>query len=238
VFERNTHNGINSPSGAPNSRLGFYWSGQAHSGVTIRDSEMRGGDSDGLHTGTAVDVINNRFVDICADGPNHTDMLQFEGAVGGRIAGNLFSAPNCTTQALTSYDGGTVGVVIEDNVIDVNRPWGIEFYADRDSVIRHNTLRWYPDSACEYTGIVCGQIDITHKSEDPRSDGTQVYDNIATFVNMGDTINGSAHHNVSGQNAVYVGPLDTWAGFELSSLSPVGKGTASDGLDNGIRIAP
>ena len=60
-------------------------------------------------------------------------------AAGSRA--NLFQGDaSCATQALTSYDSGTVGVVIEDNVIDVRRPWGIEWYSDRDSIIRHNTV--------------------------------------------------------------------------------------------------
>ena len=46
---------------------------------------------------------------------------------------------------------------------------------------------------------------------------------------------GTAHHNVSGQLAIYVGPLNTYRGFALASISPVGIGTASDGLNNGIR---
>ena len=47
---------------------------------------------------------------------------------------------------------------------------------------------------------------------------------------------GTAHHNVSGQLAIYVGPTNTYRGFGLASISPVGIGTASDGLNNGIRL--
>ena len=46
---------------------------------------------------------------------------------------------NCETQGITSYDHGTNGVIIENNVVDIPRPWGIELYSDVDSIVRHNT---------------------------------------------------------------------------------------------------
>ena len=71
-------------------------------------------------------------------------------------------------------------MIIEDNVVDIRRPWGIELYADRNSIVRHNTVRHYPDSACDFTGIECGQIDINRKTVNPAGTGTQVYDNLTT----------------------------------------------------------
>ena len=167
----------------------------------------------------------------CDRGTNHTDNIQFEGGTGGRIAGNWVHAATCETQGITSFDGGTNGVTIEDNVVDIPRPWGIEFYSDKNSIIRHNTVVWRADSDCEYTGQQCGQISLDHKSADPAGSGTRVYDNVATAVNSNPGSAGSADHNVSGQSVKYVGPSTSWSGFALTSP----KGTASDGLDVGIR---
>jgi hypothetical protein len=234
LFDHNTHNDINSPSGSPNARLGFYWGSSTPSGVTIQNSLMRGGDSDGVHTGVAVNVINNEFADICDSGPNHTDNIQFEGATGGRIAGNYIHTRNCESQGITSYDSDTHGVVIEDNVVDIHRAWGIEFYSDDSSIIRHNTVRYYAPGC--YSGSACGYIDINRKSSDPAGSGTQVYDNVANVTVENGSSTARNDHNTSGQNVQYVGPTTTWSGFALASGSP-GKGAASDGLDVGIRTS-
>jgi len=233
LLDHNTHNNINSGSGDPNARLGFYWTSSTPSGVTIQNSTMQGGDSDGVHTGTAVNVLNNRFIEICNSGPNHTDNIQFEGAVGGRIAGNYINGYSCDeTQGITSFDSNTHDVLIENNVVDISRPWGIELYADDSSIVRHNTIIWHPDSGCEYQGLQCGQISVTHRTEDPRSVGTQVYDNVAT-VNTSDSSMGRVDHNQNGSGVTFVGPMDAWQGYKLAPGS-VGKGAASDGHDLGV----
>lgn len=130
-----THTGVDCSNLASNAVFGLHYSGAGHSGVTVENSAFANTDCDGIHTGTALDVLNNTFTNICEDSnsdPQHTDNMQFEGAVGGRVAGNYFheEITNCITQGLTSYDGATNGVLIEDNVVDIGRPWGIEFYAD------------------------------------------------------------------------------------------------------------
>jgi hypothetical protein len=251
VFDSNTHINIDSPSGAPNARIGVGGGGTTPTGVTIKNSLMRGGDSDGIFIGATLNVLNNEFDEICdGGGPNHADMLQFAdpgdaaGGVGGVIRGNYFhSSATCGVQALTSYDSGTKGVLVEDNVLDVRRPWAIEFYSDESSIIRHNTLRYYPASECIFN-IECGQIDITRKSHDPVGTGTVVVDNVATRVSARNSSTlAERHHNLvrSGAAAgdltgipVLVGPLTSRSGYLLSPGSP-GKGAASDGLDIGIR---
>ena len=102
--------------------------------------------------------------------------------------------------------------------------------------MRHNTVRWYPDSGCVFNGLECGQIDISRKDEDPAGSGTQVYDNIATRVNFSNGSTGTAHHNVSGRRARFVGPLTKYAGFRLHRKSRAGRGRASDKLNAGARI--
>ncbi len=184
------HTGLDCSNGGANSVIGLHYSGAGHSGVTVENSAIGNTDCDGIHTGTGIDVLNNTFSNLCEDSnsdPAHTDNMQFEGAVGGRIAGNYFheEIANCITQGLTSYDGGTNGVLIEDNVVDIGRPWGIEFYADVNSIIRHNTVVYRAAGAggCEY-GMQCGYISLDCKPSEfscpsQAGHGTQVYDNIA-----------------------------------------------------------
>jgi hypothetical protein len=231
LLDHNRHVGIDSPTGDPNARIALPYSSSQPSGVTIENSYLAGGDADGVHTGTAVNVIDNEFADICDRGGNHTDNIQFEGATGGRIAGNYIHA-TCTTQGITSYDGGTNGVVVEDNVVDIHRSWGIEFYADRNSIIRHNTVRYYGPGC--YADQTCGLIDINRKSTDAAGSGTQVYDNVAEVTVANGSTTARNDHNLSGAQVTYVGPTTTYAGFALAPGS-AGKGAASDGLDIGIR---
>jgi parallel beta helix pectate lyase-like protein/thrombospondin type 3 repeat protein len=236
VFDGNTHLNINATCG--NSRLGLN-----ASGVTIRNSLMQGGDSDGAFvSANNVLVENNRFIDLCDVGGNHTDGLQFadpgdpSGGWNAVVRGNFFSfngCPNDYAQALSSYDGGTNGALLEDNVVDTTRPGGIELYADQGSIVRHNTVRWYPSTVCAFNAQ-CGYIEVTRKSADPASVNTQVYDNVARVsVSMGSTV-ARNDHNVSGESVTFVGPLNTYGGFRLAAGS-AGKGAASDGLDVGVR---
>lgn len=247
VFDSNTHNNIDATCG--NSRLGL-----GGSGVTIKNSLMQGGDSDGATIG-ANDVLfqDNRIIGVC-DGStgNHTDGLQFSDPNGwptpgdpgnefgydAVVRGNLFDFESCPDgygQALTSFNSGTQGALIEDNVVDTTRPWGIELYSDDGSTVRHNTVRHYPDSVCVFGEPQCGQIELTccppGQGTDAPGSGTLVYDNVG-IVSFG---NGSTaarnDHNVSGADVSFVGPLTTHSGFRLTSP----KGTASDGRDVGIR---
>ena len=248
VFDNNTHININATCG--NSRLGL-----GASGVTIRNSLMQGGDADGAFiSANNVLVENNRFINIC-DGPtgNHADGLQFADPNGYPTPGdsgnnygynavvrrNYFQFSGCNNgyaQALSSYDSGTQGALIEDNVIDTTRPWGIELYSDDGSIVRHNTVRYYPDSQCVFSGLVCGQIDLTRKSDlaDAPGSGTQVYDNVATVHTGYGSTTARNDHNVNPALVTYAGPLTGYAGFRLAGVS-VGKGGASDGSDVGIR---
>jgi hypothetical protein len=239
VLDNNTHNWNARYGGGLNGKifLGNTNHGTVSSpAVTIKNSEIKNGDLDGIHIGGGGGylIVNNDFVNLCDVGTNHTDNIQFQGGDNTRIAGNyVFGPPNCAGQGITSFDGGTVGVIIENNVVDMHRPWGIELYSDRNSIVRHNTVVWKSDADCDFNGITCGQIDIDRKSADPAGSGTHVYDNVAN-VSFTNGSTGTADHNVSGQNVVYVGPLTTHDGFLLSPASPVGRGAASDGTNAGV----
>jgi len=241
VLDSNTHNWNAVYSGGLNTKI---WLGDSGSrtlsspAVTIKNSQIKNGDLDGIHIGDGSGylILHNVFDNLCDRGTNHTDNIQFDTTVitQTRIAGNYVHAPgtSCETQGITSYDHGTNGIIIENNVVDVPRPWGIELYSDVNSIVRHNTVVYHPSSQC-FFNTVCGRIDINRKSADPAGTGTQVYDNVATVeFNAGST--GTAHHNVSSQTAVYVGPTTIHDGFLLAGSSPVGLSAASDGTNAGV----
>jgi hypothetical protein len=239
VMDGNTHNWNAVYSGGINAKV-FLGSGSgtlSAPSVTIKNSEFKNGDLDGIHLGDGAGYViqNNIFDNLCDVGTNHTDNIQFDTSVvtQTRIAGNYVHAgAGCGTQGITSFDHGTNGVIIENNLVDIRRPWAIELYSDVNSIVRHNTVVYYPSSQCDFN-TPCGRIDIDRKSADPAGTGTQAYDNLATVeFNAGST--GTAHHNASSQTAVYVGPATRHDGFLLASNSPVGLNAASDSTDIGI----
>jgi hypothetical protein len=239
LLDHNTHNNINAPSGAPPARIHLAYGSETPSGVTVRNSLLQGGDADGIQTGVGLSVINNEFSQIVAGGPNHTDNIQMVGnSTGMVIRGNWVHA-SASTQGIAAYDG-LRNATIEDNVVDIPRPWGIEAYSDDSSVIRHNTLVY--KQVCDFN-LPCGIISITRKSQDDAGFGTVVRDNIATEISVtsGSTV-AAQDHNMLRR---FVGPNDflgtpaflnttTYAGHHLAAGSP-GSDAASDGLDVGIR---
>ncbi|MEJ0073159.1 MAG: Ig-like domain-containing protein [Candidatus Saccharibacteria bacterium] len=234
------------------------------SALIIRNNTISNGDLDGVHIGggSGLLVENNTFYNLtdsaahCKNGAqvtdgscdgdpapsgcgdsNHTDNIQFQGASLTTIRGNYIkSGPTGATQGITSFDSGTNGVIIENNVVDIRRPWGIELYADQNSIVRHNTVVWHADADCDFNNYQCGLIDINYKTANGPGSGTRVYDNITTGVNFSPSTAGTASHNVSGQTAVYQGGanLTSHDSYLLAANSPVGRSTASDGMNNGI----
>ena len=205
VFDRDSFTwGARCGTTGPNALFLLDYAAPGFSGVTVANSRFGNSDCDGVHTGTALNVLDNTFYNLCDVGTNHTDNIQFQGAVGGVVAGNFIHEPltGCTTQGITSYDGGTDGVVIENNVVDIGRPWGIEWYADKDSVIRHNTVVYRAPGSCEY-GDACGDIDIDckpaeFKCPEQAGYGTQVYDNIAKLILNNGAVVARGDHNYNG----------------------------------------
>ena len=229
------------PSGANSKIFLDTQGGAAGSAVTIENNDIENGDLDGVNigAGNGAAIVGNYFANLCDRNVNHTDNIQFDGgSTGTLIARNFVYEPqSCPTQGITAYDGGIHGLLIEDNVVDIPRDWGIELYSDQGSTVVHNTLVWHPKTYSEFhTGGGTGQIGIDRKSQDPAGSGTQIYDNLVTSVDIADGSTGNAYDNVSGQRAVYVGPSNTWAGYQLAATSPVGLKAGSDGLDDGIRV--
>jgi hypothetical protein len=241
LLDHNTHNNIEGGYDVNPARIHLAWGSDTPSGVTVQNSKLFGGSSDGVQAGAGVNIINNEFYNIkegtCAD--CHTDAIQLIGAKGSVVRGNYI---HDTASGIVAYDG-IQSALIEDNVIDLpNRPWAIELYADENSIVRHNTATY--GTTCVYN-LPCGLIAIDRKSQDPAGRGTRVYDNIATRIdiNNGSTV-AERHHNLLRQGATgtdmsgaptYSGGSapTSYNGFTLSAGS-LGKGAASDGSDIGI----
>lgn len=244
VFDGNTHNNISGNS----THHRFFAGGP----VTIKNSRLEGGGSDGVRIATyaTVNVLNNTFLNINDDGSgNHEDMIQWYGGGNAVVRGNFFKQTFVAeTQVMGAFDR-TSGNLIEDNVVDVyGRNWGVELYSDNGSIVRHNTIVYHPAPPCLYN-IPCGIIELARQSADPAGVDTRVYDNVATEVSLAEGSTASRRdHNMVRQGVqsgdfvgtpVFVGGTSptTYAGYALAAGSP-GKGAASDGLDVGIRTSP
>lgn len=241
LLDNNTHINIDSCATCDPAAIHLAWSSDTFSGVTVQNSLFQGGNADGIQAGTGLNILNNRFIHIQDDHGDqtlHTDSIQLIGAKGAVIRGNYLYDND---DGIVAYDG-IDSVTIEDNVIDlVHGRYGIELYSDKNSVVRHNTLKYA--TTCLY--VACGQIVLTHKTADPAGSGTVIENNIASGISVSDgstaasNQNNMLHSGASGGNfngiPVYVGganPAD-YAGFALSVGSP-GLGKASDGTNVGI----
>lgn len=264
VLDGNTHNwpvtsvdgGINAKIYLANGLTGTL----ASPSVTVKNSQVWNGDLDGIHMGGGSGYIleDNNLNNICQDGPNHTDNIQVDSSTttNVRIARNwVHQTVFCGTQGITSYDNGSNGIIIEDNVVALR--WGpvMELYGDTNSTVRHNTLIFYAAGAtadathCEFFSQTCGKLIVSRKPANPAGSGTIVRDNIATDVTIGDGSTGTQDHNMcrttcSGTGSLNMTPVfaggsdpNTFTSrcdYALALGSP-GKGVASDGLDIGIR---
>ena len=180
LLDHNTYRDIMLPKASYAGRISLIYDlppGQ-RSGVTISNSLFAGGNTDGIQTSVGVDIIGNEFADLReknAKDSAHTDSIQLLGAPGSVVRGNYFHG---VATGIVAYDG-VKSALIEDNVIDTDRPWGIELYADQGSTIRHNTLRY---GRCIFHKP-CAQIDLTRKLVNAPGHGTRILDNVANAIN-------------------------------------------------------
>ena len=108
------------------------------------------------------------------------------------------------------------------------RPWGIELYSDRGSIVRHNTL---VPGDCAFK-LPCGIIDLGGRDGAP-STGTVVTGNVAAdiAIERGSSV-AERRGNLLGNAAALDGDIagaprfaggatpDRWAGFRLAASSP------------------
>jgi hypothetical protein len=225
------------------ARIHLPYSSGTPSGVTVQNSLLSGGDSDGIQAGTGLNVINNEFRDLLEKGSNHTDAIQLLGAPGTVIRGNYI---HNTATGIVAYDG-VRNATIEDNVVDLTqagagRPWGIELYSDSGSTIQHNTVRY--GTGCSFSQP-CGMIALDRKPDDPAGAGTVVTDNIATEIAIQNgSVAARRSNNLLRRNVksgdktgtpIYTGGAGptSYSAFSLTAASP-GKRGATDGADIGI----
>lgn len=242
TFDGNNHKNIDNNAGctATPARFHFPYDQNVPSGVTIKNSLLEGGNTDGVQSGAGVTIIGNTFRNIkeksssdCA----HSDPIQLFGA-GHIVRGNYIVD---SADGIVAYDR-IASSIIEHNVIDLKTGrWGIELYSDNGSTIRFNTLVY--GTGCEYAA--CGQIVLSRKTSDPVGVGTVIENNIASGISMENGSTASVNRNnmlrsgASGQNISgtpsYSGGANpsSFLGFLLSAGSP-GKGAATDGSDIGI----
>jgi hypothetical protein len=250
LFDHNVHRDWNTCSSCGEGRI---WlperSETTPSGITISNSEFKGGLSDGIQNGSnGTRILNNVFHDLTMGTPDgvHTDAIQLYGSKNTLIKGNYFyDVPD----AIMVPDGAD-HEVIEDNVVAADRdgyPFAVTLYSDDGSIIRHNT---FADGACAFN-LRCGIVRVGSKSGDNAGRGTIIEDNVLGEISYG---GGSAaiartSHNLFTTSAsglaslrgkpTFVGgatPTD-YAGFALEPGS-LGTGSAGDGLDRGIRVGP
>lgn len=256
LFDRNVHRDYSPCSdGCYDGRVTLPGSdNQAFSGVTIQNSEFTGGMADGIQNGArGTRILNNTFHDLVpgpADGSGqHTDAIQLYGSRETLIKGNYFYDTGSRIMA----PDGAVREIIEDNVFGPGRyPYSIMLWSDDHSIIRHNTLA---PGDCWFN-LRCGIVSLGSKvsgcrfpdSCDPGV-GTIVQDNILATVSVSDghasftsshnlfnVSTGRGERDAEGQPRFAGGPEPaSYAGFALAAGS-LGKGTASDGLDRGIRV--
>ena len=217
-------------------------------GMTIQNSVFRGGASDGIATGAnGLRIINNTFQDIVRNDVEHVDALQLIGASNTVIRGNYFSR---VPTSIMGPDGNDHNI-IEDNVFAADQPDGYPYAivlgSDDGSIVRHNTLQ---DGPCSFNAR-CGFVRLGAKDNDDRGRGTIIKDNVlgGVLLDSDGSSFGEISHNVIANSApsgvatikglpTFVGGAHptSYAGFALASGS-LGKGTASDGLDAGIRLS-
>jgi hypothetical protein len=247
LFDHNVHHDWDKCGNCGEGRVWLPDKTDQPSGITIQNSEFRGGLSDGIQNGSnGTRIIGNTFHGLepgSADGV-HADAIQLYGSRNTLIRGNWFYDLANGVGIIMGADG-IDHEVIEDNVFGPGnrRPW-LDLWSDNGSVVRHNT---FVGGACEYNAR-CGQISLGFKSADGPGSGTIIEDNVLTSIIAPSGVSYTSRYNLlSNQSPIGAGDQRgaavfqggaapaTYAGFQLAASSP-GKGNASDGLDRGVRF--
>lgn len=248
VLDRNVHRDWTKCEGCAEGRVWLPENTDQPTGITIANSEFRGGESDGILNGSnGTRILNNVFHGLIQGDPDfvHTDAIQLFGSRNTVIRGNYFyDVPS----GIMAPDGAD-HEVIEDNVFAGDPdgyPFAITLWSDDGSIVRHNTLA---DGGCAF-GVRCGILSLGSKEDRPAGRGTTITDNVLGEISVP---NGSASvalrsHNLLGTGGIrgaweesgvpgYVGGAmpSSYAGHALARRS-LGKRSASDGQDRGARI--
>jgi hypothetical protein len=255
LFDHNVHHDWNKTDACQcgEGRISLYGTGSQPTGITIQNSEFRGGMSDGIQNGSnGTRILYNTFHDLVPGTPDgvHTDAIQLYGSRNTLIKGNYFH--DVGAQQIMSPDGAD-HEVIEDNVFGPgDYPYAITLWSDDGSIIRHNTM--VPGSC--WFHLPCGIVTLGQKASCRYADecdtgrGTVIENNIMADVGIGEgkadfTSQSNLVQAASAKGArgligkpLFVGGAHptTYAGYRLAPGSP-GRGAASDGGDLGIRVS-
>jgi hypothetical protein len=246
LFDHNVHRDWNKCSSCGEGRIWLPENTSQPSGITIQNSEFKGGLSDGIQNGSnGTRILDNTFHDLVEGTPDgvHTDAIQLYGSKNTLIKGNYFVA---VPDAIMAPDGAD-HETIEDNVVAADSngyPFAVTLWSDNGSTVRHNT---FADGACSFN-LRCGIISMGAKSGQPAGRGTIVKDNILGEISIGSgqatlaEVTGNLYRSLGGGlgnltgTPIYTGGSrpTTYAGYILAPGSP-GTANASDGLNRGIR---
>lgn len=255
LLDHNVHHDWNKTDACQcgEGRISLQGAGTEPTGITIQNSEFRGGMSDGIQNGSnGTRILYNTFHDLVPGTPDgvHTDAIQLYGSSHTLIKGNYFH--DIGAQQIMSPDGAD-HEIIEDNVFGPgDYPYAITLWSDDGSIIRHNTM--VPGSC--WFHLPCGIVTLGQKDSCRYADecdtgrGTVIENNIIADIGIGE---GKADYTSQSNliqaggakgarglvgRPVFVGGAHptTYAGYRLAPGSP-GRGAASDGGDLGIRVS-
>ncbi|HEX3803723.1 MAG TPA: hypothetical protein VHV75_12870 [Solirubrobacteraceae bacterium] len=219
------------------------YSPNAPSGVTVENSIIENGSSDGIQSGAAMKIVNNYFYKVIESNRSelsqcHTDAIQFVGMTGGQttIEGNWFVD---TADGIGSWNGDNApGYLIENNVFDHQvEESAIVLHLDKGSRVIHNTCIDASDACIDLTGtsyqpsvgtvIKDNIFDARYPYDLTYADPARRIDNMVR-ARAGDSDFDGIPRFVGGTNV----PFTSRADYLLTSRSP-GHNRADDGTDVG-----
>jgi hypothetical protein len=248
LLDHNVHRDWDACGDCVEGRISLTATNARPSGVTIQNSEFRGGFSDGIQDASnGTRIVGNSFHDIPLPdaGGAHVDALQLLGTDNTVIKGNYFARVPTGIMAADGVNHAT----IEDNVFagtPHGYPYAITLFSDVSSVVSHNTLA---DGACGFN-VRCGVLRVGSKPGSAAGRGTIIKDNILSDISVsgGPATTGEQHHNLiragGRSRGTNLAGLPTYRGgaqpktFADHALSPssLGVGDGSDGANRGARF--
>jgi hypothetical protein len=243
VFAHDTFNNINACSNCYEGRIEVVSSNVSQNdGVTIEDSVMSGGDSDGVQDdGIGTQILNNVFSNIIESncGVIHCDAIQTVGATGTVISGNYFY--NTTDCFLMDNGGGNITIKNNEcGPMAADSSFWIQFGGISGMTFTHNTItattggsfgtdNGNPSSNVTWTN----NIEYSSPSLNPGQSLSGTTNESYNLVKQCGTLCGGSHDIVGSPKFAGGTSPSTWAGFALASGS-LGAANASDGLNRGI----
>lgn len=247
VFAHDTFNNIDVCSGCYEGRIEVVSSAVSQpDGVTIENSVMDGGNSDGVQDdGIGTQIRGNEFANIVESscGVIHCDAIQTVGATGTVIDGNYLHG---TTDCFLMDDGGS-NISITNNVCGPmagDSSFWIQAGGIRGLTLSHNTIIARtggafgngPDGSPSSDVSVMNNIEYSAPSVNPgQSLSGTTSEGYNLVQSCGGSLCGGSRDIVGAPKFVGGQSPSTWAGFALAAGS-LGIGNASDGKNRGVSV--